>query len=220
MLVSVVVPTYNEGLRLQSTLDLLVPTKYEVIVVDDGSEEDTAEIVRGYPIHFLSHPVNCGQGAALKTGTEYARQLGSDLIAHFDADGQHRVEDLEKMIAHLQNNDLDIVLGSRFMNQETTFPLQKRIILQLAKIFSDKIMDLDFSDPQSGLRVFKTNILDQLDWQKNDFLHCTEILSLIIENKLRYQELPIIVNYHLDGKKEVRPRLSMGLKIVLHKLFH
>lgn len=221
MLVSVVVPTYNEGARLSETIQQLLSTKYEVVVVDDGSRDDVTSIVTDFPVHFLSHSVNCGQGAALKTGTEYARQMGSDLIAHFDADGQHRVEDLQKMVTHLlQNDDLDIVLGSRFMNQETNFPLQKKIILQFAKIFSDKIMDLNFSDPQSGLRVFKTSILSQLDWQKNDFLHCTEILSLIRDNKLRYQEIPITVNYHLNDKKEIRPRLSMGLKIILHKLFN
>jgi len=219
MLVSVVVPTYNEGMRLQSTLNLLLPTGYEVIVVDDGSKDNVAEIVKGYPIHFLSHPVNCGQGAALKTGTEYARQLGSDVVAHFDADGQHRVEDLVSLVNYLASNDVEIVLGSRFLNNETNFPTQKRIILNIAKIFSNKIIGLSFTDPQCGLRVFKTSILDQLDWQKRDFLHCTEILSLIIQNELRYQELPIVVNYHLDGKKEVRPKLSMGLKILLNKFF-
>lgn len=220
MPVSVVIPTYNEGTRLVNTVNQLIPTGYNIIIVDDGSKDNTAELVASLPVHFLAHSVNCGQGAALKTGTEYAKMLGSDIIAHFDADGQHRVEDLVKLVSFLQSNQHDIVLGSRFLDNKTQFPLHKKIILNIAKIFSQQLIGLNFSDPQSGLRAFKTKALQSLDWQKNDFLHCTEILTLIIKNKLCYEELPIIVNYNLAEKKATRPRISMGFRIIIHKLFN
>lgn len=218
MSISVVVPTYNEGARLAKTIEQLLLTNYQIIVVDDGSIDETAEIALQYPVHLLTHTINCGQGAALKTGTEYARQLGSKIIAHFDADGQHRVKDLKNLVEYLQNNELDIVLGSRFMNQETNFPLRKKIILNFAKVFSNKIIGLNFTDPQSGLRVFRSAILEQLDWQKKDFLHCTEILTLIMNHKLKYAELPVVVSYDSTSKKDEHPRISMGLKILLNKI--
>lgn len=220
MSVSVVVPTYNEGGRLKETVDQLLQTNYNIIVVDDGSSDSLSESISSLPIHLLVHPVNCGQGAALKTGTEYARQLGSSIVAHFDADGQHRIEDLKKLVEYIEKNDEDIVLGSRFMNNETNFPTYKKIILLAAGIFSRQIIGLNFTDPQSGLRVFKVNVLDKLNWQRNDFLHCTEILNLIIKNKLKYKELPIVVEYNLTEKKAIRPRISMGFKIIYHKLFN
>jgi len=220
MLTYVIVPTYNEGLRLKNTIEELLKTNFDIVVVDDGSIDDTESLIESYPIHYLKHQINCGQGATLKTGTEYARQCGAQAIAHFDADGQHRIEDLVKLIEHLDNNDLDIVLGSRFLDVGTNFPLQKKVILNLAKIFSNHVIGLSFSDPQSGLRVFRTSALDKLNWQRSDFLHCTEILNLIIDNKLKYQELPIIVNYDESIKKTVRPRLKMGFKILFNKLFN
>jgi len=218
MNVCVVIPSYNEGARLTKTLDSLLSTNFNIIVVDDGSVDNTNELIANYPIHYISHPINCGQGAALKTGTEYAAKLGSDIVAHFDADGQHRVEDLLKLVSHLEKNDLDVVLGSRFIEKTTEFPLSKKIILHLAKAFTNTFVGLNFTDPQNGLRVFNLRVLAQLDWQKKDFLHCTEILSLIAKHKLKYQELPVIVNYGPDLKKTVRPKISMGFRILFHKL--
>ncbi len=218
MNISIVVPAYNEGERLKKTLADLAATGLNIIVVNDGSTDNTDEIAQEYPIHYISHPVNCGQGAALKTGTEYATQLGSDIIAHFDADGQHRIEDLLKLIDTLKEDKFDIVLGSRFIEKNTEFPMSKKVILNIAKIFTRTLVGLDFTDPQSGLRAFKTKILEQLDWHKTDFLHCTEILSLIAKNKLRHKEIPIIVKYDNGLKKEVHPKVSMGFRILFHKL--
>lgn len=218
MNISIVVPAYNEGERLRKTLSELVTTGFEIIIVNDGSTDDTDKIVNEFPIHYISHPVNCGQGAALKTGTEYATGLGSDIIAHFDADGQHRIEDLLKLIETLKEDKFDVVLGSRFIEKNTEFPKSKKIILNIAKIFTRTLVGLDFTDPQSGLRAFKTQSLAQLDWHKTDFLHCTEILSLIAKNKLRYKEIPIIVKYDNGLKKEIHPKVSMGFRILFHKL--
>jgi len=220
MRTAVIIPTLNEAQRIGKTLKELVSLGFEVIVVDDGSTDNTKEIVKEFPVYYAKHIINRGQGAALKTGTHLARELGFDAVAHFDADGQHRIEDLQSVIKVLEEKDYDIVLGSRFMDDKTDFPWQKKIILNLAKIFSKQVLQLSFTDPQSGLRAFKLKESAQLNWKKDDFQHCTEILSLILKNKLNYKEIPIIVNYNIiEGQKEVRPKISMGLKLIINKFF-
>lgn len=218
MKIAVVVPTFNEADRIEKTLGDLVAANFDVIVVDDGSTDSTETLVRNFPVNYVQHIINRGQGAALKTGTELAFRLGYDVIAHFDADGQHRIEDLHKIIKLIDNNAYDIVLGSRFLDAKTEFPWKKKIVLNIAKVFSNKILKLNFTDPQSGLRVFQSKSLEMLNWQKDDFQHCTEILSLILKNGLKYKEVPIIVNYDI-GQKAVRPKMSMGIKLIFNKLF-
>lgn len=220
MRVAVIIPTYNESGRVEKTVSSILDQNFDIVVVDDGSKDDTEALLKSLPITYLKHLVNRGQGAALKTGTEYALEKNYDVVVHFDADGQHRVEDLKSIIKKLEVTDLDVVLGSRFMNDQTEFPWQKKIILSLAKIFSNKILQLNFTDPQSGLRGFRLQKYEKMNWQKDDFQHCSEILSLVLKNNLKFEEIPIVVNYNSAlAQKAVRPRLSMGLKLLLAKLF-
>ena len=92
-----VVPCYNEGSVLRSTLEELVAQNVcGVIVVDDGSEQEIYPLIRDLPVHCLRHCITLGQGAALQTGMDYARKLGADAVVHFDADGQHRPQDIQR----------------------------------------------------------------------------------------------------------------------------
>ncbi|MFH0779844.1 MAG: glycosyltransferase family 2 protein [Parcubacteria group bacterium] len=220
MNVCIIIPAYNESVRIKSVLREISRTGFDVIVVDDGSSDDTARAASEFPVKLLEHAVNLGQGAALKTGTELAHQLGYEIIVHFDGDGQHRVEDIVSLVEILKNEDVDVALGSRFMGLESNYSLKKKIILNLAKIFSKKFLQLNFTDPQSGLRAFKSRVLPQLNWTADDFLHASEILNLIIKNKLKYKEIPIQVNYdeHTSNKK-VKPRMNMGWKMLIGKIF-
>jgi len=216
----VVMPAYNEASRIKSTLDNLQDTDFEIVVVDDGSADNTAKIVKDYPVNYLRHETNLGQGAALLTGTLFCLQNGADIIAHFDADGQHRVEDLKALLMELQDNlNIDIALGTRFAQKKNDLPAYKKVILLLAKIFSKKLLSLHFSDPQSGLRAFRGQIFPKIAWQNNDFLHCSEILGQIIKNQVKFKEMPIVVNYNYDNQnKKQRPTIAMGWKLLLHKI--
>ena len=220
MKVAVVVPAYNEAERIQIVLKHLIEQGFEVIAVDDGSSDGTAEAIRVFPVKLASHCANIGQGAALRTGTELARELGYDAVAHFDADGQHRIEDLRALVAELQNGETDIAIGSRFMGVASNLPAKKRLIYFFARLFSRYFLGLAFTDPQSGLRAFKLGQWDKIKWGKDNFEHCSEILGLIRKNNLRYKEIPIQVIYdELNQTKRVRPRVSMGLRLILAKIF-
>jgi len=190
-----------------------------VVVVNDGSGDNTAEVLRDLPIGYAEHPVNQGQGAALRTGTELARSLGFDAVVHFDADGQHQTADIPRLIQVLESGR-EAALGSRFMGVQSDLPQRKKIILDLAKIFSRFILQLRFTDPQSGLRAFRLAAYEKIYWQKNDFQHCSEILSQIMKNKVEFEEIPVEIIYDEYAQaKEVKPRLSLGLKLVLSKIF-
>jgi len=216
----IVIPAYNEEQRIGRVMGELVHAGYEVIVIDDASSDKTAEVAEGFPVYLSRQVINLGQGAALKTGTELAIKKGFEIIVHFDADGQHRIEDIGKLIETLKDNDLEIAIGSRFLNVKSELPLKKKIILGIAKIFSQKILKLKFSDPQSGLRVFKASVYKKIKWQHDDFQHCSEILGLILKNNVKYREVPIKVNYdRQSGSKKVKPQMRMGWKMLFGKMF-
>lgn len=219
MKTAVVIPTYNEAARLGIVLRAWQGQNLTLIVVDDGSEDNTLAMAKTFSIHYLRHPINLGQGAALKTGTEFAEHLGCSAVVHFDADGQHRVEDALQLLKVLVEGEYEVVLGSRFLTSNQTMPWTKKMILRLARIFNQKILQLRFSDPQCGLRAFRLAVWPKLHWQKDDFLHCNEILNLIIKNKLKYTERPIKVVYAAANQsKRVRPSVNMGWRLLWNKI--
>ena len=229
MKLGVIIPAYNEENTItnlvKSLLSLSLDGKKvveEVIVIDDGSSDNTLETIKQHADCYTQHCVNLGQGAALKTGTELAYNSGYEYIIHSDADGQFRIEDIKNLIETLENSDHEIVIGSRFMDSVSdSMPLRKKTILNMAKIFSKLFLKLKFSDPQCGLRGFKREAYKKILWKSNDFQHCTEILGLIAKNKLNYKEIPIVVQYDdYSTNKTVKPKISMGWKILMSKLFN
>src|SRR5437899_1660544 len=97
--VMVIVPAYNEGRAVGATIQRLLTAGFRVVVVDDGSRDDTREVVFALPVDYVRHPVNLGQGAALQTGMTYALRAGADIAVHFDADGQHDCQQIARLIA-------------------------------------------------------------------------------------------------------------------------
>lgn len=208
-----VIPAYNEQKNIGAVINQIKPYVDEVIVVDDCSIDQTAQTARMAGAIVLRHLINRGQGAALRTGTKYAltrSQADSDLIIHFDADGQMRTEDIAVVSAPLISREAEIVFGSRFLNKTTKLPLFKKIIIMpLARLTNRWLFNISLTDPQSGFRAFTVSVGRRLNWQQDGMAHCSEILSLAHRLKLNIKEAPITVLYHRAGQG-----LSGGLKII------
>ena len=199
----IIIPCYNEHKHIVQVVDKLLHQSYNIILVDDGSVPALKTVLDSRPVYYLRHIVNLGQGAALRTGMNFAKKLGADIIVHFDGDGQHRVSDISKMIDVIINTDVDIVLGSRFIDQENAgkVPPVRKIILKLARIVNWLLTGLWLSDAHNGFRAMNKKALHKISLRQNRMAHATEILQHIKKNKLKYKEVSVEISYS-DSSKE------------------
>src|SRR5689334_3686078 len=131
----VVIAAYNEAGVIARVITDVRRRGYPVVVVDDGSTDATAEIAGQAGAVVISHPVNLGQGAALQTGIEYALAENSDFVVTFDADGQHRADEIAALLKALRDNQADFALGSRFLGASVDLPPSRRVLLKAATLF-------------------------------------------------------------------------------------
>ncbi|MBX9980864.1 MULTISPECIES: glycosyltransferase family 2 protein [Mycobacterium] len=211
----IIVPAYNEAVVIGDVVAELRTVFDHVVCVDDGSADDTGELARQAGASLVRHPINLGQGAAIQTGVEYARkQPGARVFATFDADGQHRVKDVVKMIDRLNRGDVDIVIGTRFGQQVANRPpLLKRIVLQTAARLSRRGRRLGLTDTNNGLRVFNKTVADGMNITMSGMSHATEIVMMIAENHWRVAEVPVEVLYTEYSKSKGQPLLN-GVNII------
>jgi len=195
--VAIIVPLYNEQSVIKSVLQEL-RQKYprlSLIVVDDCSTDQSAQKACMKDVYILRHIVNLGQGAALQTGIEYAKELGYRYIVTFDADGQHNPDDITLFVQILQNDEADIVLGSRFLGKTENMPLRKRYLLQASRVFTWMTTGLWLTDSHNGLRAINIEKFPQFEITQNRMAHASEIISIIKALKMRYVEKPCHIRY-------------------------
>lgn len=193
----VVVAAYNEAGVIEKVLRQLIQYPYRVVVVDDGSSDNTARVALGLPVTVLQHGVNLGQGAALQTGITYALKAGARYIVTFDADGQHRAEDISKMIEQCQGGGYDVALGTRFGagGLAVNITWRKNIVLRIAIVLTRWMTGLKVTDTHNGLRVFSRRAAEQIRITQNGMAHASEILTQISAKKLTYIEVPVTITY-------------------------
>jgi glycosyltransferase involved in cell wall biosynthesis len=198
----VVIPSWNEGEVLGHTVAELLPYGYSIVVVDDGSAIPARQFLHGltghgYPIHCLRHSANLGQGAALRTGTEYAQREGARIVVHFDADGQHSPAQIERLVRPVSEQGFDVALGSRFLDDadRRQVPLEKRILLRAGILVSWVFTGVWLSDTHNGFRALSRRAAGLIRMEESGFAHATEILELMRKSGLRYTEVPVTVRY-------------------------
>ncbi len=194
--VYVIIPLYNEGPVVGSVVESVQKKFKNVVCVNDGSKDNSAQEVAKTKAYLLNHPLNMGQGAAIQTGIEYALQdPNAQYFVTFDADGQHSLDDVVAMLAYIRKHPVDIVLGSRFLGDAQNMSRMKRGILRLAIAFSNTTSGIKLTDAHNGLRVFNRDFAKQLNITMSDMAHASEIIQRIAEKKFRFHEMPTTVTY-------------------------
>ncbi len=166
-----------------------------VIVVDDGSGDQTGSQALAGGATVLTHIVNLGQGAALQTGIDYALQSGAEYIFTFDADGQHAPESLNVLAETMQRTGVDVVLGSRWLGRVDGMPAARRLMFRLAIAFTRQHSGLKVTDTHNGLRLFTWKAAARLSIKQPRMAHASEILEQIGTLGLSYAEAPVTVRY-------------------------
>lgn len=197
----VVVPAFNEEKTIGSVIRGLFEHVDKVVVVDDGSTDDTLCEAQRVGAVVLHHEINRGQGAALQTGHEYAKKINADYVLHFDGDGQFDVADIAPALQALKNSQADILFGSRFLGKKSNLPFFKRFFtLPTAKLLNCLFVGRGLSDVHNGFRIFTRHALDSIHITQDRMAHATEIVAQVKKNKLKYIEFPVTVRYSEYGQ--------------------
>jgi hypothetical protein len=201
--VLVIIPAYNEAANIDTTLAATVHTvpADAVVVIDDGSRDDTGARARAFGVRVVRHPFNLGYGVALQTGYKYAQQHGADWLVQLDADGQHDPGDIPRLLAPLQAGIADLALGSRFIRLSGYTMTAVRDTGRL--IFQRLLQALGgpyIADPTSGYQAMSARVID---FYCNDFFPVdypdADMLLLLHRFGFRIVEVPVEMAPSLRG---------------------
>ncbi len=219
---AIIIPVYNEAPVIRGVIESLLHEFKYVVCVDDGSTDGSSDVILGTSAYLVKHPINMGQGAALQTGIEFGRQMsGVKYFVTFDADGQHRIQDVHAMLKEIEMGRYDIVLGSRFLGKTVGIKKSKYVILKMAIKFSNLTSGLRLTDTHNGLRVFNRMVAEEMQITMPDMSHASEILEIIALKKYRYKEIPVTIQYTDYSKakgQSIINAVNIGFDMLLRKM--
>lgn len=215
MKIAIGVPAFNEEKNIASTILKLKKITENIIVCDDGSSDLTADITVKMGAMLISHPKNLGYGAAIRSIFLKAKELDVDVLVTFDADGQHRVEDINKVIEPFIKGEADIVIGSRFLDKEgqKNIPKYRKVGIKTITTLATTSIEEKLSDSQSGFRGYSKKVLSEITPSEYGMGVSTELLIKASKKKFRIKEVSIIVLY--EGDTSTHHPVSHGFSVIL-----
>lgn len=193
----IVIAAYNEGKRLGDTLRGLKECGYDnIVVVDDGSRDDTQAQALAAGAWALRHIINLGQGAALQTGIRFALLQGAGIIVTFDADGQHLPEEVAQVVQPVRAGEADLALGSRFLGKVENMPWTRWLVLKGGVLFTWLVSGVNVTDTHNGFRALSRRAAELIRLKQNRMAHASEIYDEIREHGLKFVEVPVTIRYN------------------------
>jgi len=193
--VHVMIAAFNEERTVFGVVSELRSICPNVVVVDDGSRDGTSEEAMRAGAVVVRHLINRGQGAALQTGFTYALKRGAEVIVTFDADGQHRPQDVPALVAPILRGEVDVCLGSRFLGRTEGMPRGRRWTLRAAVLWTRATSGVRLTDAHNGLRAFSRRAAERLDLQLDRMAHASELIDQVRSSGLAYREVPVTIRY-------------------------
>lgn len=212
------IAAYDEGVKIAEVVTELRTRFEHVVVVDDGSHDDTADRAHAAGAIVLEHVVNRGQGAALQTGIAYALTRGAAVIVTFDADGQHQMSDIPAMVRPILSGEAEICLGSRFLKDADAVPWARRLLLSAAVVFTRLTSGVRLTDAHNGFRAFSAKAASRLDITLDRMAHASEIIDQIRQSGLTFREVPVRIRY-TDYSRGKGQRSSAALRVAADYLW-
>jgi glycosyltransferase involved in cell wall biosynthesis len=190
----VVIAAFNEAAVIEGVVrSVIAGGGWSVVVVDDGSRDETASRAKAGGAHVLRHSINLGQGAALQTGIDFALRRGAEYVVTFDADGQHDPADVAALVSALDEHD--VALGSRFLGSVEGASARRMAFLRAAVMMSNRLAGLKLTDAHCGFRAFRASAAPKLRITQDRMAHASELLRKVQTSGLRYKEVPITIRY-------------------------
>lgn len=196
--VAVGIPAFNEEMTIAKVIARARRYSDSVVVVDDGSTDDTALIAKLLGAIVISHGTRTGYGAAIKSCFEAARNMGADVLVTIDADGQHNADEIPKLLAGIEDNSADVVIGSRFSNMQgtTQAPRYRTAGIKLLTSLTGTVSQKKLTDAQCGFRAYNRKAIGRISPTDQGMGASAETLMKSYEENLRVVEVPVTVRYN------------------------
>ena len=212
MKITIGIPAYNEEKNIAKIITKLKKITDSIIVCDDGSSDMTSEIAKNLGVIVISHKKNMGYGAAIRTIFEKSAEIDSDILVTFDADGQHRIEDISRVLHPLENSEADIVIGSRFLGKQSNVPNYRKLGIKVITQVTNSSIKTKLTDSQSGFRAYSKQVLSKISLSEIGMGISTEILIKASSEGLRITEVPITILY--SGNTSTHNPVSHGTSVL------
>ena len=213
MKITIGIPAYNEEKNIAGIIIKLKDIADTIIVCNDGSSDSTSEIAKKLGAIVIDHPKNLGYGAGINSILKKSRELDSDILVTFDADGQHRIEDINKVTEPIKQNIADIVIGSRFLDAaKEKIPNYRKLGINIITKVTNSTLKEKITDSQSGFRAYSKNVISKLNISDIGMGISTEILIKSSSLNFKIIEVPIVVNY--DGNTSTHNPVSHGTSVL------
>ena len=214
MKIIVGIPAYNEEKNIATIITKLADITDTIIVCNDGSSDLTLDIAKKMGVSVINHEKNLGYGAAIRSIFLKAKEMNGDVLVTFDADGQHRIEDIENVIKPIIKQEADLVIGSRFLDEsEKEIPQYRKVGIKVITKITNSSIKEQLTDSQSGFRAYSKKVIAELNPSELGMGISTEILIKASSKNFRITEVPIKILY--TGDTSTHNPVSHGSSVIL-----